>query len=144
MTISTLTLAEAAALVPMSADRLAHWAELGFVPGAVHEGKHKHWRFNRAVFEAGLLPLQVMLADVERRGIVDGSKRNPATGLPFVACEVPPLVVEVTDAVRLKTVQEHMDADARGAEGPMAWTVPAWSLVLALAVTVGVLLTVKG
>ena len=125
MTLSTLTLAEAAALVPMTPDRLSHWAELGYVPGATHAGKRKHWAFNRDVFTAGLIPLQVMLADVERRGTIDGTRRNPATGLPFVACEVPPLSVEVSDAVRLlPTVDEAL------ANPPMCRT--PWLLVFAL------------
>ena len=97
MTISTMTLSEAAALVPMTADRLGHWAELGAVPGAKHAGKRKHWTIDREKFLAGLVALQVLLAQVEHYG---SAERNPATGLPFVAT-VPTLDVEITDAVRV-------------------------------------------
>ena len=98
MTISTMSLSEAAALVPMTADRLGHWAELGAVPGATHKGKRKHWTIQREPFLAGLVALQVLLAQVEHYG---SAERNPATGFPLVCVPGESLEVEVTDAVRV-------------------------------------------
>jgi len=98
VTLSTMSLAEAAALVPMTADRLGHWAELGAVPGAKHAGKRKHWTIDREKFLAGLVALQVLLAQVEHYG---SAERNPATGLPLVCVPGESLDVEVTDAVRV-------------------------------------------
>ena len=135
MTTSTMTLAEAAALVPMTPDRLGHWAELGAVPGAKHAGKRKHWQIQREPFLAGLVALQVLLAQVEHYG---SAERNPATGLPFVAgddslMDAAGVTVEVTDAVRLlPTVEQAMASQCRMPwwSWERAWSLP--SVIIAL------------
>jgi hypothetical protein len=125
VTISTMTLSEAAALVPMTADRLGHWAETGHVAGATRKGKHCHWSIDRQKFMDALPALQETLRCVDEGRWVD---RSPVTGMPALG-----LTCEVTDAVRLlPTVEQAMASQCRMPwwSWERAWSLP--SVVIAL------------